>query len=191
MAYVSVRGIGLLPLALALAGVLATMAVISEVAAAGGGSGGVRTSPGGGTTASGEGVFPVRAKHTYGDGFGAGRGHEGQDLIAKCGKAVVAAQPGRVQMNKYHSAAGNYVVIDGAGKLEDAVYMHLRSRSSLRVGQKVLAGDRIGRVGDTGRATTCHLHFELWSNPGYYEGGSAIDPEPSLRLWDKAKRKRR
>ncbi len=186
MAYGSSRGVGVLPLALALAAVLATMAVISGVATAKGGSGGVGTTPAGGTTTTGEGVFPVRAKHTYGDGFGAGRGHEGQDLIANCGKTVVAAQPGRVQMNKYHSAAGNYVVIDGAGQLEDTVYMHLQSRSPLRTGEKVLAGAPIGLVGDTGRATTCHLHFELWSNPGYYEGGSAIDPEPSLRLWDQS-----
>jgi murein DD-endopeptidase MepM/ murein hydrolase activator NlpD len=189
VAFGSSRGTGVLPLALALAAVLATMAAICGVAGAAGGnrgsgSGGVGTTPGGGTTTSDEGVFPVRAKHTYGDGFGAGRGHEGQDLLANCGKTVVAAQAGRVQMNKYHSAAGNYVVIDGAGQLEDTVYMHLQSRSPLRNGEKVLAGDPIGLVGDTGRASTCHQHFEMWSNPGYYEGGSAIDPEPSLRLWD-------
>ena len=39
-------------------------------------------------------------------------------------------------------------------------------------------------VGDTGNASTCHLHFEIWSNPGYYEGGSADRPEPYLRAWD-------
>ena len=187
MAYGFVRGFGVLPLALALTAVLAIMAAICGVAAAAGGSGGVGMTPVGGTTTSEEGVFPIRAKHTYGDGLGAGRGHEGQDLLANCGKTVVAAQAGRVQMRDYQSAAGNYVVIDGAGPLEDAVYMHLQSRSTVRVGQKVLAGEPIGLVGDTGRASACQLHFELWSNPGYYEGGSPIDPEPSLRLWDQKK----
>src|SRR5262245_16969553 len=92
------------------------------VATACGGSGGIGSDGGSGgggsgggdrpTTMAGDGVFPLRAKHTYGDGLGAGRGHEGQDLMAKCGKAVVSAEPGRVQRNTYQSAAGNYVVID-------------------------------------------------------------------------------
>lgn len=171
--------------ALAVGALLASLAVGVGVAGAQGGSGGIGTTPGGGLSPSGDGVFPIRAKHSYGDGLGAGRGHQGQDLLANCGKTVVAAQSGRVQMNAYQSAAGNYVVIDGVGSLEDTVYMHLQSRSSLRLGQKVAAGQPIGLVGDTGRTTACHLHFEMWSNPGYYEGGSAVDPEPSLRLWDK------
>ena len=154
-------------------------------AGAAGGSGGIGSSPGGGVTPSGEGVFPIRAKHSYGDGLGAGRNHQGQDLLANCGKRVVAAQPGRVQINEYHGAAGNYVVVDGAGQLADTVYMHMQSRSSLRKGQKVRTGDLIGLVGDTGRTTACHLHFEMWSNPGYYEGGSPVNPEPSLRRWDR------
>ena len=57
--------------------------------------------------------FPLTAKHSYGDGFGAGRGHQGQDVFAKCGATMRAARGGRVQWNKTHSAAGNYLVIDG------------------------------------------------------------------------------
>lgn len=171
--------------ALAVGALLASFAIGAGVAGAQGGSGGIGTSPGGGVTPSGDGVFPIRAKHSYGDGLGAGRGHQGQDLLANCGKTIVAAQAGRVQLNKFQSAAGNYVVIDGAGNLEDTVYMHLQSRSPLRKGQTVQAGQPIGLVGDTGRTTACHLHFEMWSNPGYYEGGSPVDPEPSLRLWDR------
>jgi hypothetical protein len=44
--------------------------------------------------------FPVRARHTYGDGFGAARSghtHQGQDVFARCGKPLVAARGGRVQ----------------------------------------------------------------------------------------------
>jgi murein DD-endopeptidase MepM/ murein hydrolase activator NlpD len=136
-------------------------------------------------TSSNGGRFPILGSHTYGDGLGAGRGHQGQDLLAKCGKRVVAAQPGRVQLRDYHGAAGNYVVIDGKGGRDDLVYMHLKKRAKVGKGERVRAGQTIGRVGDTGNAAACHLHFEIWSDPGYYEGGKPVDPEPQLRRWDK------
>ncbi|MGH2985226.1 MAG: M23 family metallopeptidase [Solirubrobacterales bacterium] len=148
----------------------------------GGGTGTSPEAPSGST----DGQFPILGKHTYGDGLGAGRDHQGQDLLAKCGKRVVAAQPGRVQMRDSHASAGNYVVIDGQGQLEDTVYMHLQRRAEVRKGERVAAGQTIGRVGDTGNAAACHLHFEMWSGPGYYEGGKPIDPEPDLRRWDRA-----
>ncbi len=153
----------------------------------GGGSYG-EGSAGGGfetVTTSGAGEFPIRGRHTYGDGLGAGRDHQGQDILAKCGKPVVAAQPGRVQLVDSHGSAGNYVVLDGAGKLNDTVYMHLMKRSKVSKRERVSAGDLIGRVGSTGNASTCHLHFEIWSAPGYYEGGSPLDPKPYLRRWDR------
>ena len=59
--------------------------------------------------------------------------------------------------------------------------MHLRSPARVTPGDRVEVGDRIGVVGQTGRATTCHLHFELWTAPGWYEGGEPVDPEPLLR----------
>jgi murein DD-endopeptidase MepM/ murein hydrolase activator NlpD len=129
--------------------------------------------------------FPVIGRHAYGDGFGAGRNHQGQDVFARCGKKVVAARGGRVQHNKVHSAAGNYLVIDGKGTGVDHMYAHLESRSPLPPGTRVRTGQEIGRVGDTGNATGCHLHFEAWSAPGWYEGGRAL---PSVRgllkTWD-------
>jgi murein DD-endopeptidase MepM/ murein hydrolase activator NlpD len=161
----------------------ATMAS-SAAAMRAGGSGGVGVG-GAEAAASSDGTFPVRGKHTYGDGLGAGRGHQGQDLLADCGKPVVAAYPGRVQLVDYDGGAGNYVVIDGQGKLEDTVYMHLARRASVRKRALVAAGDEIGRVGTTGSSTACHLHFEMWSAPGYYEGGRVMDPEPYLRAWDR------
>jgi murein DD-endopeptidase MepM/ murein hydrolase activator NlpD len=143
----------------------------------------------GGTTpvALGESVFPIAAKHAFGtaiNGFGGGRGHQGQDILARCGAPVLAALSGEVHTVDFHSAAGNFVVINSADGRSQA-YMHLRERGAVSEGDTVVAGDRIGRVGQTGRASACHLHFELWTSPGWYQGGKAIDPLPLLRSWDR------
>jgi len=134
--------------------------------------------------------FPIRGKHDYGEGearFGAGRGghnHEGQDVFAECGTPLVAARGGIVKLNQHHERAGNYLVIDGDGTDIDYVYMHMRDPSPLLKGARVLTGQAIGNVGQTGRASGCHLHFEIWSGPGWYSGGTALDPLPFLQAWD-------
>ena len=129
--------------------------------------------------------FPILGHHSYGDGFGAGRGHQGQDLFAKCGRPVVSAHAGRVQTRKYQSAAGYYVVVDGKGTGRDYAYMHMSRKGRPKEGSRVAAGERIGSVNDTGRATGCHLHFEIWTKPGWYEGGRAKSPTRALKRWDK------
>jgi murein DD-endopeptidase MepM/ murein hydrolase activator NlpD len=118
--------------------------------------------------------FPVPAKHGYGDGFGANRDHEGQDVFAKCGAKLLAVRGGRVQVADFHSAAGNYLVIDGKGTAMDYMYGHMLRPSPLAEGSRVRTGQVIGQVGQSGNAQGCHLHFELWSAPGYYEGGQAM-----------------
>ncbi len=134
-------------------------------------------------------IFPVRGNHTYGDGIGAPRGdhtHQGQDISARCGTKLVAAQGGTVQVNSYQAGgAGYYVVIDTVSSGIDHVYMHLAYRPALTVGQIVMTGQPIGSVGNTGSSSGCHLHFEMWSDPGWYEGGSFMDPTPYMRAWDK------
>jgi murein DD-endopeptidase MepM/ murein hydrolase activator NlpD len=135
-------------------------------------------------------AFPVLGAHDFGDAgarFGAarfGHTHEGQDVMAKCGTPLVAARGGRVQYSGYQAAAGNYVVIDGKGTGYDMGYMHLLEPSPLQEGAAVRTGEPIGIVGQTGDATACHLHFEIWTAPGWYEGGSPIDPLPFLKQWD-------
>ena len=135
-------------------------------------------------------AFPILGAHDFGGAggrFGAGRAghtHEGQDVMAKCGTPLVAARGGRVQYSGYQSAAGNYVVIDGKGTGYDMGYMHLLEPSPLQEGMTVRTGEPIGVVGETGDATACHLHFEIWTAPGWYEGGSPIDPLPYLKQWD-------
>lgn len=129
--------------------------------------------------------FPLDARHSYGDGFGAGRGHEGQDVFAKCGTPIHAVRGGRVQANDYQSAAGNYLVIDGKGTKLDTFYAHMVEPSPLQPGTRVRTGKVIGDVGQTGNATGCHLHFEIWSAPGWYAGGSAMSTVGDLlHTWD-------
>jgi murein DD-endopeptidase MepM/ murein hydrolase activator NlpD len=135
-------------------------------------------------------VFPVRGKHDFGGSgaqFGAGRSghsHQGHDVFAKCGVRMVAARGGVVKAKKYHSAAGNYVVIDAEGSDIDYFYAHLERPTPFGVGDRVHTGQQVGTVGQTGNARGCHLHFELWGGPGWYSGGSAIDPLPHLKAWD-------
>jgi murein DD-endopeptidase MepM/ murein hydrolase activator NlpD len=135
-------------------------------------------------------LFPVRGKHNYGQSgarFGAGRSghsHQGHDVMAACGTPLIAARGGRIKVKQYHRAAGNYLVIDGSGTGVDHAYMHLASPSPYNEGDRVYTGDQIGVVGTTGSSSACHLHFESWSAPGWYDGGRPFDPLADLRAWD-------
>jgi Peptidase family M23 len=134
--------------------------------------------------------FPVRGRHDYGGAsarFGAsraGHSHQGQDVLAPCGTKLVAAQGGTVKYAAFQSAAGYYLVIHGLDGTDNA-YMHLAGPTPFAEGDKVFTGQQIGVVGDTGDATACHLHFEIWTAPGWYDGGHVIDPLPALQAWDR------
>jgi murein DD-endopeptidase MepM/ murein hydrolase activator NlpD len=130
--------------------------------------------------------FPVRARHDYWDGWGAGRGHKGQDIGARCGAKLVAARAGRVQWKAYQGGgAGYYVVIDGKRTRLDYVYMHLRKPAVVSRGERVKAGQRIGAVGASGNASGCHLHFELWKGDWYGGGDPMWKVTRYLRRWDR------
>ena len=129
--------------------------------------------------------FPVLGKHTFGDGFGAprsGHSHQGVDIFAACGQSAVAVMNGRVVFSGYQGSAGNYMVIRNKKIHRDYVYMHLR-KPGLPKGTKVAARQWVAGVGDTGNASGCHLHFEIWKGK-WWRGGRPLDPLPSLRTWD-------
>jgi murein DD-endopeptidase MepM/ murein hydrolase activator NlpD len=133
--------------------------------------------------ADGSGTFPVAGDHHWGDGFGDGRGHQGQDVMADCGTPLRAVKDVKVRKVATQAAAGRYIVLHDGDSGEDYVYMHL-SAVDVAVGDAVDAGEHVGEVGRTGDATACHLHFEEWTSPGWYEGGHAEDPRPLLTSLD-------
>jgi murein DD-endopeptidase MepM/ murein hydrolase activator NlpD len=126
------------------------------------------------------GTYPIDGGHHYGDGFGGGRGHKGQDVMADCGTPLRAVRDVTVRRVATEAAAGRYIVLHDGDSGDDYVYMHM-STVDVDTGDHVAAGERVGEVGETGDATACHLHFERWTAPGWYAGGHAEDPLPFLR----------
>ena len=89
--------------------------------------------------------------------------HTGLDFAAPLGKAVCATAPGRVILARTgFKLHGNTVAIDhGQGVI--SFYIHLQ-RIAVKEGQMVEAGEKIGAVGQSGRATGPHLHFGIYVN---------------------------
>lgn len=132
------------------------------------------SSPGGGSRLLGrEWVRPVDGTISSRFGRRNGRAHEGVDILADRGTPVRAAAIGIViyagdGMRGY----GNAVVLDHGEEIT-TLYGHLE-RIQVQSGDAVTRGQRVGTVGDSGNATTTHLHFEL------RVGVDAIDPESIL-----------
>ena len=95
--------------------------------------------------------------------------HNGIDIdgFGNDGAPVVAAASGTVVTASYDGAYGNYIIINHGGT--STVYAHM-SGLAVSAGEYVSQGQTIGYLGDTGRATGTHLHFEV------YVGDSRVDP---------------
>lgn len=107
------------------------------------------------------------------DPFTGGRAmHNGIDFRGSHGQGILATGPGRVRFAGWKGGYGRTIEIDhGAGVVTR--YAHL-SAIDVRVGEQVDRGDRIGRMGSTGRSTATHLHYEVRIN------GRAVNPRPLL-----------
>jgi hypothetical protein len=112
------------------------------------------TDPAGGPLTS---RFGIRADPTG----GGTQFHAGIDLAPGCGAPVVAAAAGVVVRAGPASGYGHLIAVDhGSGIVTR--YAHMADRDVLVVvGQSVVAGQQIARVGDDGDSTACHLHFEV------------------------------
>lgn len=105
--------------------------------------------------------------------------HRGIDLAAPSGRPVLAPADGTVEVatERYESSpgAGHCVMLDHGAGLK-TFYSHLDS-FEVRQGERVLRGETIARVGNTGQSTASHLHFEIWRD------GQAIDPASMVPDW--------
>ena len=91
--------------------------------------------------------------------------HNGLDIAAPGGSAILAAYDGDVVAAAYSSSMGNYIMIDHGSGLY-TIYMHC-SALYVSSGQSVTKGQNIAAVGMTGRATGNHLHFSVRLNGNY------------------------
>jgi murein DD-endopeptidase MepM/ murein hydrolase activator NlpD len=100
--------------------------------------------------------------------------HEGIDLMAEEGTAILAAAGGVVVYAGVHPQYGNMIEIDHGNDLVTR-YAHA-SKLLVKVGDVVLRGGKIAQVGNTGRSTGTHLHFEVRHR------GVAQNPASFLRM---------
>ena len=91
--------------------------------------------------------------------------HNGLDMAAPGGSAILAAYDGDVVAAAYSSSMGNYIMIDHGSGLY-TIYMHC-SALYVSKGQTVTKGQKIAAVGSTGRSTGNHLHFGVRLNGNY------------------------
>lgn len=115
---------------------------------------------------------PVRFTSGFGgrnDPFGRGwRRHEGQDMAGSYGAPILATADGTVTYAGWENGYGRLVKIQHDFGIETR-YGHL-SQIRVNVGDRVSRGDRIGDMGNSGRSTGTHLHYEIRI------GGDAINP---------------
>lgn len=136
--------------------------------------------PSGKTTASKHSFFPLPgAKVISHYGKRGGRMHTGVDLKTKANDTIYAAFDGEVVFSGKYYAYGNLIRIMHANALE--TYYGHNSKNLVEKGQQVKAGQAIAIVGQTGRATTPHLHFETRVN------GKHKNPSKYIKLTNQTK----
>ena len=103
--------------------------------------------------------------------------HKGQDFPAKIGTPILAAEDGKVTRVEHlgDKSYGSFVVIDHGGGIT-TLYAHMYEHQvKVKEGQKVKRGQQIGEIGNNGRSTGPHLHFEVRVK------NHPVDPRPYLK----------
>ncbi|GAB4033083.1 peptidoglycan DD-metalloendopeptidase family protein [Spirosoma jeollabukense] len=130
-------------------------------------------------------AFPVQGRDSkqIASFFGAARDggrrrHEGVDIFAPRGTPALASVNGTITGVGTNKLGGNFAFLTDNSRGISLYYAHLDSWK-VSNGQRVLVGDTVGFVGNTGNARTTgpHLHFGL-----YGPGNSALNPLPFIRL---------
>ena len=121
-------------------------------------------------------AMPVKDSFRWTSGFGfrkdpkgyGNRMHEGTDMAGAYGTPIFATADGVVIYSSWDNGYGRLVKIQHAFGIETR-YAHL-SQIRVEVGQRVSRGDRIGDMGNSGRSTGTHLHYEVRLS------GKAVNP---------------
>ncbi|WP_425354946.1 DUF5930 domain-containing protein [Oceaniglobus trochenteri] len=115
-------------------------------------------------------ALPLKSAFRFTSGFGRrwGRLHAGTDFAAAYGTPIYATADGVVTHAGWMSGYGRLVKIQHEFGIETR-YAH-QSKIRVKVGQRVSRGDRIGDMGNSGRSTGTHLHYEV------RVGGKAVNP---------------
>lgn len=120
-------------------------------------------------------ICPINAgQYTISAYYGDGRNHRGLDFAANKGTAIFAAAGGTVTYTGFDSDYGYNVVIDHGNGIKTR-YAHA-SAMCVNTGDTVAQGDMIAVVGNTGRSTGNHLHFEVIIN------GTRVNPAPYVGM---------
>jgi len=120
-------------------------------------------------------AHPLNETFQYTSGFGPrwGTMHYGTDMAAKHGSAILATADGVINFAGWEKGYGKLIKIKHDFGYVTR-YAHL-SKISVSVGQRISQGDRIGKMGNTGRSTGTHLHYEIRRN------GKPINPMKYIR----------
>jgi murein DD-endopeptidase MepM/ murein hydrolase activator NlpD len=108
------------------------------------------------------------------------RQHNGIDYAAPIGTPVRTVGDGVVEFAGWQNGYGNTIIVRHNGN-RTTLYAHL-SRSDVRKGQRVEAGQRIGAVGRTGWATGPHLHFEFRVNDRHVDPRQLAKSAETVKL---------
>jgi hypothetical protein len=103
---------------------------------------------------------------------GQGKYHTGIDFELAAGSSVFATADGVVAYARFGEKAGNHVMIQH-GDTYSTKYYHLTT-ATVKSGDKIIKGQVIGLVGNTGLSKIPHLHYEI------LKAGKAVDPKPYL-----------
>lgn len=115
-------------------------------------------------------ALPVKSGYRFTSGYGPrwGRMHNGVDFAAPTGTPIYAPADGTVVFAGWSSGFGRLVKIQHEFGIQ-TLYAH-QSKIRVKVGQRVSRGDRIGDIGNSGRSTGPHLHYEV------RVGGKPVNP---------------
>ncbi|TPD24925.1 phage tail tape measure protein [Staphylococcus pseudintermedius] len=126
----------------------------------------------------------------FGHYYGTNTPHYGVDYASSVGSPIRAARGGVVLSSGWSNyGGGNQIVIYNPKLNKTFTYMHMLSDLRVKKGQQVVAGQLIGRMGNTGNSSGPHLHFQVNEGKGFTAAGTsftgwnrAINPEPYLRI---------